>query len=202
MISVYKIKPAFQKLLLPLLKKLHQLGITANQLTISAVFLSVFMGVGFYYYKDYRYFLLLIPAGYLLRMTLNALDGMMATHYNMKSKLGEILNELGDVVSDLVIILPMAFIPNTNPWVIIIFGILAVINEYCGILAKAISGTRHYEGPMGKSDRALLIGLFCTIYYFWNGIELYANWIFGIASGLIIISSVVRLKNALSETNS
>lgn len=200
MISVYKIKPSFQKLLLPLLKKLHKFGITANQLTISAVILSIFMGIGFIYYKQYPIFLLIIPLGYLLRMTLNALDGMMATLFNMKSKLGEVLNELGDVVSDLVIILPMTLIPHTNPWVIISFATLAVINEYSGILAKAVSGTRHYEGPMGKSDRALLIGLYCVIYYFWTNIELYTNWIFTIASLLIIISSFVRLKNGLNES--
>lgn len=158
------------------------------------------MGIGFIYYKQYPIFLLIIPLGYLLRMTLNALDGMMATLFNMKSKLGEVLNELGDVVSDLVIILPMTLIPHTNPWVIISFATLAVINEYSGILAKAVSRTRHYEGPMGKSDRALLIGLYCVIYYFWTNIELYTNWIFTIASLLIIISSFVRLKNGLNES--
>lgn len=199
MISVYKIKPAFQKLLFPLLKKLHKLGITANQLTISAVFLSIFMGIGFMFYKQHPIILLLIPLGYLLRMTLNALDGMMATHFNMQSKLGEVLNELGDVISDLAIILPMTLIPHVNPWIIIGFAILAVINEYSGILAKAVSGTRHYEGPMGKSDRALLIGLYCVIYYFWINIEIYTNWIFAIASLLIVISSIVRLKNGLNE---
>ena len=197
MISVYKIKPAFQNLLRPLLKKLHQKNITPNQLTIVAVILSILMGVGFFFYKAHPILLLLIPFGYLLRMILNALDGMMATEFNMKSKLGEILNELGDVISDLAIILPMIIIPKMSPWVIITFAFLSVLNEFSGVLAKSVSGVRHYEGPMGKSDRAILIGLYCIVYFFWTDLENYSNWVFSIGSILIVISTITRLKNAL-----
>lgn len=197
MISLYTIKPAFQNFLRPVLKYLHKRHVTANQITLVAVLLSILMGTGFFFYKDYPILLLLIPLGYLLRMTLNALDGMMATEYNMKSKLGEILNELGDVISDIAIIIPMVLIPKMNPWVIIGFAFLAVINEFAGVLAKSVSGRRHYEGPMGKSDRALLIGLFCIVYFFWTDIENYTDWIFGIGSLLIIISTFSRLKNSL-----
>ena len=98
MISVYKIKPAFQKLLQPVLKTLHSIGVTANQLTLAAIALSVGLGYMFLHYEEYLVILLLLPAGLLLRMALNALDGMMARQFNMQSRLGEILNELGDVV--------------------------------------------------------------------------------------------------------
>lgn len=43
---------------------------------------------------------LALPIGLLIRMALNALDGMMARTYNQTSKKGELLNEIGDVVSD------------------------------------------------------------------------------------------------------
>lgn len=197
MISIYKIKPKFQQLLQPLLRSLRNMGITPNQLTLAAVFLSIGMGISFLYYPDYHFMLLLIPIGYLLRMILNALDGMMATQYNMSSKLGEVLNELGDVVSDVAILLPLMIIPHLHPLVIVLFTILAVINEYAGVLAKAISGQRRYDGPMGKSDRALLVGLFCLIYFFWNDLALYSNWIFGIGSALIVVSTFSRIQKGL-----
>ncbi|MGV6860779.1 MAG: CDP-alcohol phosphatidyltransferase family protein [Putridiphycobacter sp.] len=199
MISVYKIKPAFQKFLTPVLKHLRKLGVTPNHLTISAIFLSIFMGMALVFYNDYRFLLLCVAIGYLIRMMLNALDGMMATKFNLKSKLGEVLNETGDVISDVVIILPLMYIPNINKWIIIVFAILSVFNEFSGVLAKVISGTRHYEGPMGKSDRALLIGLFTLILYFWDNLSLYGNWVFGFAGFLVVISSVIRLKNGLNE---
>ena len=197
MLSVYKIKPAFQKLLMPLLKGLYKMGITANQITVAAVFLSLGIGVSIVYSNDYHFLILFVPIGYLLRMILNALDGMMATHYNMKSKLGEVLNEFGDVVSDSLIIFPLIVLPNINPIVILLLGILAIMNEFSGILAKVISQERRYDGPMGKSDRALVIGLFCLIFYFWENLSLYGNWIFLICSFLIVISTILRIKNAL-----
>jgi len=197
MISVYKIKPAFQKLLQPLLTGLNKIRVTANQLTIFAIIFSAIMGYGFLHYQKYPIVLLLIPLGLLFRMALNALDGMMATQFNMKSKLGEILNELGDVISDLFIIFPFVIVEEINPIVIILFAVLSIINEFSGILGKVICGERRYEGPMGKSDRALILGLFCLTFYFWRDVALYGNWIFGIASVLIVLSTVTRLRNSL-----
>ena len=198
MISVYQIKPAFQKILQPLLRSFYRLGITANQITIAAIFLSIGLGSSFMIFHDYRIVLLILPLGLLLRMALNALDGMMAKQFNMQSKLGEVLNELGDVISDLAIILPFVILPHTNASIIILFAVLSVLNEFSGVIGKAIGGERRYDGPMGKSDRALLIGIFCITAFFWNSILIYTNWIFGIASILVIVSTITRLKNSLS----
>ena len=53
MFSVYKLKPVFQKLLQPILYALYKMGVTANQLTISAIILSCIMGFGFLTYRTY-----------------------------------------------------------------------------------------------------------------------------------------------------
>jgi len=197
MISAYQIKPAFQKLLQPLLKTLYKLGVTANQLTILAIIFSIGLGMMFLKYQEYRIILLLLPLGLLIRMALNALDGMMARQYNMQSQLGEILNELGDVVSDLAIVLPFVIIPQANSYIIILFAVLAILNEFSGVLGKAMGGERRYDGPMGKSDRALLIGIFCIVYFFWEGVANYTDWIFGFACALIILSTITRLKKSI-----
>lgn len=198
MISVYNLKSGFQNLLKPLLKFLRKIGITPNQLTLFAVLLSIGIAWLILNHPDHTYFLLLVGLGLLVRMGLNALDGMMAKTYNLQSKLGEILNETGDIISDSAIILSLVAFTDLNPLIIILFMMLAVLNEFAGVLAKAISGVRRYDGPMGKSDRALLIGLFCLITYFLPGMSLYADWIFGIACILVIVSTVIRLKNSLS----
>jgi len=197
MISVYKIKPTFQKALQPILRVLYKVGVTANQLTIVAIVLSFCLGYGFLQYQNYHWALLIIPVGLFFRMALNALDGMMARQYNMQSLLGEILNEIGDVVSDIAIIFPLIILPGINPSIIILFGVLAILNEFAGVLGKALGKKRRYDGPMGKSDRALIIGLFCLIYFFWSGIEIYANWIFGIACILVVFSTFTRLRKTL-----
>jgi len=47
MISIYKLKPKFQQLLRPILDRLHRLGVTANQITIAAILLSLLIGIAF-----------------------------------------------------------------------------------------------------------------------------------------------------------
>src|SRR5688572_401689 len=103
MISVYQIKPKFQQLLRPLTKGLHKLGITPNMLTVSAILLSAFLGFSIYMFSFNPLWILAVPVGLLLRMVLNALDGMMAKEFNQSSPLGMVLNELGDMLSDIFI---------------------------------------------------------------------------------------------------
>ena len=74
--------------------------------------MSFFIGFSLWFHPDYRWGLLLVPIGLLIRMALNALDGMMARTYNMQSKLGEVLNEIGDVISDLFIFIPLTQIKD------------------------------------------------------------------------------------------
>lgn len=197
MFSVYKLKPVFQKLLQPILYALYKMGVTANQLTISAIILSCLMGFGLLTYHTHYQGILIIPFGLFLRMALNALDGMMARQYNMQSQLGEILNEMGDVVSDMAIIFPFVILPGINPVIIILFGVLAILNEFAGILSKALGKERRYDGPMGKSDRALVIGIFCLVFFFWRDVIYYGDWIFGAASVLVLVSTIIRLQKAL-----
>ncbi len=197
MISVYKIKPAFQKVLQPILRSLHKRGVTPNQLTILAILLSLFLGYQLLNYDQIPYGLLILPLGLLLRMALNALDGMMARQYDMQSTLGEMLNEMGDIISDMALILPLLVIPNVNKSLIIGFAILTILNEFAGLLGKAIGKERRYDGPMGKSDRSLVIGLFCLVWFFWSNITDYADYIFCAVNALILISTFIRLKKSL-----
>jgi len=198
MISVYNIKPKFQQLLMPVLRVLYSWKITANHLTILAILLSAALGIGFWLHP-FGKMLLVIPVGLLLRMALNALDGMMARTYNMQSKMGEVLNEFGDVVSDMFIYLPLLKLPGVKWYLIVGFVMLGILNEFAGLLAKSISGERRYDGPMGKSDRALLTGLTCVLYYFSVPMELYINYVFIGAMALLILSTFNRLKNSFKK---
>ena len=199
MISFYKIKPKFQKLLKPILVGLYKLGITANQITVSCIVLSFFIGISLWFHTDYRWGLLVVPIGLLVRMALNALDGMMARTYNMQSKLGEVLNEIGDVISDLFIFIPMTQIKGLNHELLAFFIGLSIINEFAGFMGKLIGKERRYDGPMGKSDRAFLVGIICCILFFRPIDLIIINSIFIGASSLIVLSTVIRLKKGLRD---
>ena len=198
MISLYKIKPRFQQLLKPLLHLFHRIGFTANSITWMAIALSLILGVLFWIYPN-GYMLWIIPIGLLIRMALNALDGMMAKTYNMTSVSGEILNELGDVLSDAVLYFPLVKLTGVDYRWVLLFIFLSMLNEFIGVLTKAATGTRRYDGPMGKSDRALVISLTCLLFFFLPQVSTAFNYIFAGMSSLLILSSVIRIKNGLSH---
>lgn len=198
MISVYQLKPRFQALLQPVLRRLRNWGFTPNSLTVIAFLLSLAMGC-YSFYGERQIALFFVPAGLLLRMALNALDGMMARQFNLQSKLGAVLNEMGDLLSDAVLYYPVLYVLfDMDPIWVGWFIFLSLLNEFAGLLGQALGGERRYDGPMGKSDRALLIGVLCLLigfglpsFYLLNT----AFWM--LIFGLFIWSTLKRLKHAL-----
>lgn len=161
MASVYDLKPAFQRLLRPACAALARGGVTANQVTVAAVVLSLAAGAAVACWPRERWPLLALPAVLLARMALNAIDGLLAREHGMKSALGGLLNELGDVVSDAGLYLPLARVPGFAPGLVAAVVVLAGLTEMAGVAAVQVGASRRYEGPMGKSDRALCFGAVC-----------------------------------------
>ncbi|MBG7065765.1 CDP-alcohol phosphatidyltransferase family protein [Pseudomonas aeruginosa] len=158
MISVYQLKPRFQNLLRPGVQRLYQRGITANQVTLAACLLSLLVGALVAGFASHLWLFALVPLWMFLRMALNAVDGMLAREFGQKSDLGAYLNELTDVIADSGLYLPFALLPGVNPLWVVLVVLLAVISEYAGALGTMVGASRRYDGPMGKSDRALCFG--------------------------------------------
>jgi CDP-diacylglycerol--glycerol-3-phosphate 3-phosphatidyltransferase len=157
--SIYDLKPAFQGLLRPMTRRLAAAGMTANAVTVLAALLSLGAGVAIAWKGGALESLLLLPAVLFARMALNAVDGMLAREHGQKSKLGALLNELGDVVSDSALYLPLALVPGFSPPLVVGVVVLAALGELAGVLGQTIGASRRYDGPMGKSDRAFVFGL-------------------------------------------
>ncbi|EKD28885.1 MAG: hypothetical protein ACD_79C00174G0004 [uncultured bacterium] len=197
--SIYDLKPKFQNLLRPLLNFLVNKKITPNMVTIAALIGSLIAGGLIAFAFSYPKLLLILPIWLFLRMALNAIDGMMAREYNMASNLGAVLNELGDVLSDCFIYLPLAFVNPEALWFIVFFSIGAIITEFSGLLGKALGVSRHYEGPMGKSDRAFIVGALSLFSAFFVKIISYWGVIFLILSLMTIWTSKNRIAKVLAE---
>ena len=163
MASIYQLKSAFQNVLRPLTRALAAAHITANHVTLAALALSCLVGGVIAAHPDRTSLLLLLPGTLFIRMALNAIDGMLAREHNMKTRLGAVLNELGDVVSDTALYLPLALVPAFNLWLVVGLVILAVMVEMAGVVAIQIGASRNYAGPMGKSDRAVTFGLIALL---------------------------------------
>ncbi|HFE39010.1 MAG TPA: CDP-alcohol phosphatidyltransferase family protein [Gammaproteobacteria bacterium] len=199
MLSIYELKPAFQSLLRPITAKLAKAGVTANQVTVTATVISFIAG-GLLALFPEKYFLFLsLPLILFIRMGLNAIDGMLAREHHMKSPLGAILNEMGDVLSDVALYLPFALIIDVNPLLVVAMVILAILTEMAGILGAQIGASRRYDGPMGKSDRAFLFGLVGLLIGLGFNIFSWLNPLFVVINILLVVTIINRCRLAIRE---
>jgi phosphatidylglycerophosphate synthase len=195
--SVYDLKPAFQNVLRPMVGGLVRAGVTPNHLTLAALVGSIVIGVLLWRQTARLSVLLLIPAWLFVRMALNAMDGMAAREHGMTTRAGGALNEAGDVVSDLALYLPLSQWHPDALWPAVAFAFGALLTEFCGVLGVALGGGRRYEGPMGKSDRALWIGLLMLVTVFVPSTLAGWRWVLSIAAALTVWTCWNRLVAAL-----
>ena len=197
--SIYQLKPAFQNLLRPLVQRLFDNGTTANQITLVAGVSSILVGVVIACFAHYPWVFALIPVWMILRMALNAIDGMLAREFNQQSLLGAYLNELCDIAADCALILPFALIPEVSLWLVLLVALLALFSEYTGVLGPMVGASRRYDGPMGKSDRAFVLGVLATgIALGWIS-ALWINGAFAIIAVLLVITLVNRVRQGLKQ---
>ena len=199
MLSTYQLKSRFQSLLRPLAARLYHTGVTANQITIATCVISLAIGITALRYPDRNYLFLLISFWCPLRMAANALDGMLARDFGQASRLGAVLNELGDVISDIALYLPFAFIAGSNPWLLVAIVLLSVLSEYSGVLAVLIGAERRYDGPMGKSDRALVFGVTGLLAGSSVPLAAFINWLWAAVLVLLALTIFNRLKHGCAE---
>lgn len=199
MVSIYDVKPRFQALLRPITNALARAGVTANQVTLAATLLSFVAGALVIAFRFEPRMLFVLPAVLFVRMALNAIDGMLAREHGQKSKLGAILNELGDVFSDAALYLPLALVPGFCPYLVVTIVVMAIISEMAGVVVIQVGANRRYDGPMGKSDRAFALG---TIAFFVAAGVPTGRWLdvlLGVVVLLLLVTIVNRVRKALRE---
>ena len=198
--SVYDLKPAFQGLLRPLVRGLARAGVTANQVTLAAMLLSLATGVAIALAPEEAGLLLLLPIVLFLRMALNAIDGMLAREHDQKTRLGAVLNELGDVVSDAALYLPLALVSGFSAALVVLIVVLAGVSEMTGVLIQSLGGGRRYDGPMGKSDRAFVFGAIGLALGLGLPGTAWLNQMLGVVLLLLVWTVVNRARRGLAET--
>lgn len=127
------------------------------------------------YWQSARQPWLLIPAAGLcyVRLWLNMLDGMVALASGQASRRGEIINDLPDRVSDVLIFIGVAHSGLCHPLSGYWAAIFAVLTAYVGTLGQAVAGRREFGGVMLKPWRmvTLHVGAWLLLADFWG-----PNW--------------------------
>jgi CDP-diacylglycerol--glycerol-3-phosphate 3-phosphatidyltransferase len=200
--SIYELKPRFQALLRPLVQRLCVLGVTANQVTVSACVISVALGLWLYWAASAAWAFGLIPLWMFVRMAFNAIDGMLAREHHQQSKLGAFLNELTDVISDAALYLPFALVRPFDPFWVGAVIVLAGLSEFAGALGPTVGASRRYDGPLGKSDRAFVFGALGLYVALGGPLPGWTAWLMPAAALLVAWTIANRVRRALAEVGS
>lgn len=140
-------------------------GLTPNQISVASSVFALFSGMMFYLVSKGNepriLFLILAILGIQLRLICNLIDGLMAVEGGLKTKSGEIFNDVPDRFSDVFIIVGAGVLANAESlaW---IAALLAVLTAYIRTLGAALTGKHDFIGPMAKQHRMFLITLGCV----------------------------------------
>jgi phosphatidylglycerophosphate synthase len=146
-------------------------GIHPNLVSYSSIAASAAAGLGFWRSGDHPWLLLPAVGFCYLRLWLNMLDGMVALASGKASPTGEIVNELPDRVSDVVIFAGVAHSGLCHPFAGYWAAIFALFVAYVGTLGQAVGAHREFSGSMSKPWRmvALHVGAWITLGLLWWG---------------------------------
>ncbi|QDW37824.1 CDP-alcohol phosphatidyltransferase family protein [Bradyrhizobium sp. KBS0725] len=101
----------------------------------------------------------ILPAWVLVRTACASLDGTLAVEFGQKSRLGGVLNETGDILSEIALFLPLMFISSCTVAKGSIVIALVVLSEFVGLAGPAFGDQRRVEGPLGKADRSFVLSI-------------------------------------------
>jgi phosphatidylglycerophosphate synthase len=106
-----------------------------------------------------RWLLILAPLFCYLRLWFNMLDGMVAVAAGKASRRGEILNDLPDRISDVIIFVGVAHSGLMNPFIGYWAAIFAVVTAYVGLFGQALGSQRQFGGIMSKPWRMVVLSV-------------------------------------------
>jgi CDP-diacylglycerol--glycerol-3-phosphate 3-phosphatidyltransferase len=192
-------KVFFQRLFRPAADLMASKGITANQVTFSTIFLSVFAGMTAFAWPARRWPLIAILSVLFVRLAFNHIDGILAREHDMATPLGGILNELSDVISDIALFLPLAAVPGIAIWPAFLAVLLGVTTELAGIVGLAIGASRREDGPLRKKPRGVCFAIIIFAMILGQTPGRWMNLLLIAMLPLLVITMINRVMGAIRE---
>jgi phosphatidylglycerophosphate synthase len=132
-------------------------GIHADSISYLSMVASALAAVCFWRSSAAPWLLLFAPLLCYARLWLNMLDGMVALAAGQASPRGEILNDLPDRFSDVVIFAGVAHSGLATPYLGYWAAIFALLTAYVGTLGQAVGVQREFSGVMAKPWRMVAL---------------------------------------------
>jgi phosphatidylglycerophosphate synthase len=145
------------------------LKIHPDAISYASVVAAALAAVCFWKSGHYPWLLFVAPLFCYQRLWFNMLDGMVALASGKASWRGEVLNDLPDRVSDVLIFAGVAHSGWMNPLVGYWAAIFALLTAYVGMLGQAVGVQREFSGVMSKPWRmvTLHLGAWITLACLW-----------------------------------
>lgn len=197
--SLTFLKPRLRAMVRPLAARLVAMGVTANQVTLTSLAGSITVSVALCAHSDTMLIFALLPLWLPVRTAMAALDGTMAIEFSQKSRLGGILNEVGDVVSDVALFLPLAFFaPFSAETVSPLIGLI-MCAEAAGLAGPLLESDRRLEGPLGKADSSIVLAIVGAVIAIFGGLPEIAQLLPPLLYSGLILTIWNRLRNAIAD---
>jgi phosphatidylglycerophosphate synthase len=144
--------------------------IHADAISYLSIVASALAAVCFWKSSERPWLLIAGPLLCYLRLWFNMLDGMVAMASGKASWRGEILNDLPDRISDVLIFAGVAHSGWCSPMSGYWAAILALLTAYVGMIGQAVGVQREFSGLMSKPWRmvTLHLGAWIALGLFWT----------------------------------
>ena len=173
-------------------------GIHPDAISYFSIVASAAAAICFWKSGQTRWLLFIAPLLCYLRLWFNMLDGMVAVAANKASRRGEILNDLPDRISDIIIFVGVAHSGLMNSLLGYWAAILAVLTAYVGLFGQALGGQREFGGIMSKPCRMVALGVGAWMSFARGSVPIHRFTILDLTCLVVIIGCVqtivVRLK--------
>jgi len=132
---------------------------------VASIFCGVGAGVAFWAtaqaHGPMRSLLFALAAvGIQARLLCNLFDGMVAVEGGLKTRSGDIYNELPDRFADWAVLLGAGYAAGAGLHGVVLgwaASLLAVLTAYVRALGASARASQHFEGPMAKQHRMALV---------------------------------------------
>jgi len=148
--------------------------VAPNSISVASVFFAAGAAVALYFsgQAGARYRMLLLTTvifGIQLRLLANLLDGMVAVEGGLKTKSGEVFNDLPDRIADSLILIAVGYAVPGLPYGATLgwcAALLAVFTAYVRMLGGAAGLPQSFIGPMAKQQRMAVLTVACLLSLF------------------------------------
>lgn len=142
------------------------------------------------------------------RLLCNLFDGMVAVEGGLKTKSGEIFNDMPDRIADPLVLVPVGYACADLPAAVALgwlAGLLAVLTAYVRVLAGSAGAPQRFLGPMAKQHRMALMTAALAIAAGLHRFGLHPRILFVALLGVVfgcVVTVVLRLVTAVRDLES